>query len=106
MRTVVKLVLAVVVVLVAAWLGLWWYAEGRMQAGITNWAEQMAANGNGDVKVSYSSMTRGTSPFAATVTLANLQVTAQTSPVQAPFSVTLPSFALRIDAANPLLLHF
>jgi hypothetical protein len=106
MRTLVKLVLAVVVVLVVAWLGLWWYAEGRLQAGITNWAEQMAANGNGDVKVSYSSMTRGTSPFAATVTLANLQVTAQTSPVQPPFSVALPSFALRIDAANPLLLHF
>jgi len=105
MRKVVRFVLAVLIFLIAAWLGLWWYAEGRMQAGINNWAEQMAANGNGNVKVSYDSLTRGTSPLAATVALTNLQVTAQANPAQTPISVTLPSLALRVDALDPLVLH-
>jgi Uncharacterized protein conserved in bacteria (DUF2125) len=106
MRTIVRLVLAVVVVLVAAWLGLWWYAEGRMQAGMINWADQMAANGNGDVKVSYDSLARGSSPLAATVTVTNLQLTVQAQPTDTPFSILLPSFTMRIDAASPLVQHF
>lgn len=105
MRRVVRFVLAVLIFLVAAWLGLWWYAEGRMQAGINNWAEQMAANGNGNVRVSYDSLKRGTSPLAATVALTNLQVTAQSNAAQTPVSVTLPSLVLRVDALDPLVLH-
>ncbi len=105
MRKIVRFVLAVLVFLVAAWLALWWYAEGRMQAGINNWAERMAANGNGNVKVSYDSLTRGSSPLAATVTLTNLQVTSQAGPAQMPISVSLPSLALRVDALDPLVMH-
>jgi hypothetical protein len=106
MRTIVRVVLAVLIVFIAAWLGLWWYAEGRMETGMVNWADQMAANGNGAVKVSYDSLARGTSPLAATVTVTNLQLQVQEKPTDTPFAITLPSFTMRIDAANPLVQHF
>jgi hypothetical protein len=77
-----------------------------MQAGMINWADQMAANGNGNVKVGYDSLTRGTSPLAATVTVTNLQLIVQAHPTDTPFSLTLPSFTMRIDAADPLVQHF
>ena len=103
MRILVRTLLALVIVLVAAWVGLWWYAQQRMQAGITAWADRMVSQG--DVKVAYDSLTRGTSPLAATVNLTNLLITVQPDPNVAPISIALPSVALEIDAANPLVLH-
>ncbi len=39
------------------------------------------------------------------MTLNNLLVTIQPNPAAAPVSLTLPSFTLRVEAVNPLLLH-
>ena len=104
MRGFLKFLLAVVVVVVVAWLGLWWYAQGRMQAGFTNWVNQTQANP--DIKVSYDSMSRGTSPLAATLNLVNLRIQVQPDANMAPVTFVLPSFALRINAADPTLVHF
>jgi hypothetical protein len=103
MRTFIRLLLLLVIVLGAAWVALWWYAEGRMQAGIVNWANQTSATPN--MKVSYDSIAHGTSPLAATVTLTNLRITVQTSADEQPVVVTLPSFAMEIDATNPLVVQ-
>jgi hypothetical protein len=103
MRILVRTLLALVVVLVAAWVGLWWYAQQRMQTGITAWADRMVSQGN--VKVAYDTLTRGTSPLAARVNLTNLLITVQPDPNVAPVSIALPSVALEIDAADPLLLR-
>ncbi len=104
MRGFLKFLLAVVVVVVLAWLGLWWYAQGRMQAGFTNWVNQTSANPG--IKVSFDSMSRGTSPLAATLNLVNLRITVQPDANVPPVTFVLPSFALRINAADPTLVHF
>jgi len=103
MRAVVKIVLFLVIMLGAAWVALWWYAQGRMQAGMTNWISQTSAQGS--VQVSYDSITRGTSPLAAVVTLVNPKMTVTTVPGQQPVVVALASFAWRIDAADPMVMH-
>jgi hypothetical protein len=104
MRAIIRPLLAIVVVVGIAWLALRWYALTQLQAGFINWANGLAANG--DVQVSYDSIERGGSPLAATVTVNDLRLLVQTSPAAPPLAITLPAFAMEIDAAAPLLLHF
>jgi Uncharacterized protein conserved in bacteria (DUF2125) len=104
MRAILRPLGAVVVVVVVAWLGLWWYAQAKLQAGFTDWANGLAAGG--DVQVSYDSIERSGSPLVAMVTVNNLRVAVQPSPAATPLVITLPAFAMSIDAAAPLLLHF
>lgn len=101
MRFILRFLLALVFVVALVWLGLWWYAEGRMQSGVAAWADQVAAKGG---EVSYDSLKRGTSPLTAAVVLSNLRVTL---PVRDGQNVvlTLPRFGLRIELLRPLLLH-
>lgn len=103
MRTFVKFLLGLILVLVLAWIGLWWYAEARMASGLTDWAKQMSAN-NG-VNISYDSVQRGSSPFAATATLTHLRVVLGTSETN-PVTLSLASLELEMDAADPLQVHF
>ncbi len=104
MRAIIRPLGAVVVVVVIAWLGLWWYAQRELQAGFTNWANGLASGG--DVQVSYDSIEHSGSPLVAMVTVNNLRVEVQPSPAAAPLVITLPAFAMEIDATAPLLLHF
>jgi Uncharacterized protein conserved in bacteria (DUF2125) len=104
MRAILKPLAAIVLVVVIAWLGLWWYAQRELQAGFTNWANGLSSSG--DVQVSYDSTERSGSPLVAMLTVNNLRVDVQPSPAAAPLVITLPAFAMEIDAAAPLLLHF
>jgi hypothetical protein len=103
MRNFLKSLASLVLVLALAWLGLWWYVQGRLQAGLTGLITQAEANGT--VQVSYDTLTQGTSPFMAQAVLTNLRVSVQASPDAAPMLFTLPSLGWHIDAANPLVLH-
>ncbi|OYV36735.1 MAG: hypothetical protein B7Z80_14790 [Rhodospirillales bacterium 20-64-7] len=103
MRTFLKFLAGIILVLALAWVGLWWYAEARMESGLTAWVKQSSANG--DLTISYDSVRRGSSPLAATATLTNLRIVLGTTGAQ-PVTLTLPSFTTEIDAGNPLLLHF
>jgi len=103
MRTIIKTLLTLAVLVAIAWLGLWYYAQARLQSGVQSWVARMQSQG--DIKISYDSMSPGTSPLAASVSLANVAVTIQPDPSSPPVILTLPSFALRIDAASPLVLH-
>jgi len=102
MRVFIRSLVLLVFVLLVAWIGLWWYAEGRLEAGANAYIARYAANPN--VKVSYASMVRGTSPLAARVTVTDFQISVLI-PNQAPVVVTLPSVGLRISAANPTVVH-
>jgi hypothetical protein len=103
MRAIVKPLAAVVLVVVVAWLGLWWYAQRELQAGFINWANGLASGG--DVQVSYDSIEHSGSPLVAMLTVNNLRVVVQPSPAAAPLVIALPAFAMEIDAVAPLLLH-
>lgn len=102
MGAVVRSLLGLIVVFVIAWVGLWWYAEGRMQSGFTNWADQLATQG---WKLSYGTLTRGTSPLTAQVSLTDLQLTPPPDAQGRTGTITLPTLDERIEALNPLLLH-
>lgn len=102
MGAVIRFLLGLIVVFVFAWVGLWWYAEGRMQSGFTNWADQLATQG---WKLSYGTLTRGTSPLTAQVSLTDLQLTPPPDAQGRTGTITLPTLDERIDALNPLVLH-
>jgi hypothetical protein len=102
MRGVIKFVLTLVLVFVLAWLGLWWYAQGRLQNGFSAWAEQQAANG---VTIAYSGLQRGTSPTEALLTISNLTITFPAIQSGAQPVITLPSLNLRLEALSPTILH-
>ena len=104
MRAIIKPLAAVVIVVVVAWLGLWWFAQRELQNGFKEWANGLSAGG--DVQVSYDSLEPSGSPLVAMLTVNNLRVVVQPSPAAAPLVVTLPAFAMEIDAIAPLLLHF
>jgi hypothetical protein len=102
MRAVLKFMLSLLVIIAAAWVGLWWYAQGRIASGFQAWAETQAVNG---LKVSYSSLQTGTSPLAAIVTINNLVLTLPPTPSGETGTITLPTLVLRISAANPTVFH-
>jgi hypothetical protein len=102
MRAVLKFLLSLIVVFAIAWVGLWWYAEARMQTGFNNWADDLATQG---WKLSYGTITRGTTPVTAKLTLTNLQLTPPPDAQGRTGTISLPAVTLRINALNPLLLY-
>jgi hypothetical protein len=99
-RAIVKFVLSLIVVFAIAWVGLWWYVQGRMQAGLQAWADNQAIAG---WKISYDSLQRGTSPMQALVIINNLSVTPPPGPGGASVTLRMPDVRLSIDAMNPLV---
>lgn len=105
MRVVVRTLLGLLAVLAVLWLGLWWWAEARMQDGMQNWLARFQPQSG--VKISYDSISRGVSPLAASLTVSGLHYTVQPQDGSiGPFSMTFPSFVLRADIWDPLDLRF
>ena len=104
MRFIFRVVGLAVVVLAVAWLGLWWWAENRMQEGFATWVARMQ-NQNG-ITVSVGRINRGYSPLAASITVTNLLITVQPDPNRPAVLINLPSFGWEIDAANPQTLRY
>jgi hypothetical protein len=102
MRALSRLLLGLLLIVIVAWVGLWWYAEGRIQDGINEWATRTATSGQ--VRVSYDSMARGGSPLAATVTVHNMRLVVAPTQAVAPITLTIPVVTFEIDAATPTVL--
>lgn len=102
MRGVLKFLLTLILVCLIAWIGLWWYAQGRIQTAFTNWADQQATHG---ITIAYSSLTRGTSPLRALVTVNGLTITFPPTANGSVPVVTLPSVGLRIEVASPTVFN-
>jgi hypothetical protein len=102
MRGVFTFLFTLIVVVVIAWLGVWWYAQGRLQAGFEAWAKTASAQGS---VVAYSGIQRGASPLEALVTVSNLTITFPATPSGAQPVMALPTLGLRLDAASPTNLH-
>jgi hypothetical protein len=102
MRVVMTFLLTLLLVVVVAWLGLWWYLEGRLQSGVEGWAENQAAHG---VTIAYSSLQRGTNPTVAQISLTNMTITLPQEPSGAQPVVSMPSLGLRLNMTSPTTLH-
>jgi len=102
MRGVITFLFTLVAVLVLAWVGAWWYLQGRIQSGFQAWAEQQATHG---ITIAYSNLREGTSPTEALVTMTNLTITLPREPDGAQPVMTLPTLGLRIDMTSPTVFH-
>ncbi len=109
MRRIAKLLGGIIVILAIAWLGLWWYAQGReaqgLQALATQWSQPHHFSDGGSLQFSYNGISRGTNPLAATATLQNPRWSVQIPGVPGPITLSLPGATLRIAVTDPLALH-
>ena len=102
MRGVITFLFTLVVILVLAWVGAWWYLQSRIQSGFQDWAEKQATHG---ITIAYSGLQRGTSPTQALVTVTNLTITLPQQPDGVQPVVTLPTLGLRIEMTSPTVFH-
>jgi hypothetical protein len=66
-------VAAIFLVIVAAWLWAWNYAQSRMVALQQQWIDEVQA-GNTGAEITYDGIVKGSNPFVARVTTKNLRV--------------------------------
>lgn len=100
MRRFLQFVLVLVLVLALAWIGLWWYAEGRINAGFRQEEANLRQQG---WTVRHGQTVRGTSPLIARFTVADLRLTppAHGGP---PVTITVPHASFSVHAADPATL--
>jgi hypothetical protein len=99
-----RLVAGVVLVLAVAWIGLWWYAEGRLSDALaTNAGLHNTSDGNS--AVSYDSISKGTNPLTASATLHNLHWSLRAPGEDASAVISMAQVTVWIDAFNPLVMH-
>lgn len=104
MQGMARLVTGVVLVLAVAWLGTWWYVEGRLTDMLTAYTD-VRTTADGGSALTYDNISRGTNPLVASATLNNVRWTMQPSGQEAPMVVTAAQVTVWIDASNPQLLH-
>lgn len=100
MRSFFRFLLVLVLVLAIAWLGLWWYAEGRINTGFHQEEANLRAQG---WTISHGPTARSTSPLVARYTVTNLRLTPPQSAGPA-VSITVPQASFSVHAGNPATL--
>jgi hypothetical protein len=102
MRGIIGFLFGLILIIAIGWVGLWWYAEGRIEDGFTAWADKQAVIG---YTVAYTGLHRGTSPLEAALLIDNLTVTIPDKTTGTNVVVTMPTLGLRIEVFNPLVLY-
>jgi hypothetical protein len=102
MRGIIRFLFGLILIIAIGWVGLWWYAEGRIEDGFTAWADKQAVMG---YTVAYTGLHRGTSPLEAGLLIDNLTVTVPDKTTGTNVVVTFPSLGFRIEVFNPLVMY-
>jgi hypothetical protein len=92
--------LRMILLLALIWLAGWWYLQGQLVTGFRNIEAQYRAQG---WVVTHGDISRGTSPLAARINVAGLTLTLPATAGGAV--VSMPEFALHIDAIDPQTMH-
>lgn len=100
MRGVVRFLIALIVILAIAYLGAWWYVQGRMAVAIRQQEQALRAAG---WTVTHGTTARGTSPLAATYTVQDIAFTPPDQGVPRP-TITLPQLSVKVALAAPFTL--
>lgn len=100
MRGLVRFLLLLLVMTAIFWLGLWWYAEGRLELAVDQSVTAMRKAG---WTVSHGPVIRGTSPLRAQVMVEDIKLTPPDRTGRAP-NVVLPGVLLRVRPSAPLTL--
>lgn len=102
MRGFLRFILALLVVLVIAWIGVWWYLEGQLVLGFRNMEAQLRANG---WQVTHGAIARGNSPAVARFTVADLKLVPPANAGVAQPALTLPQAGAHVGIADWSMLH-
>jgi hypothetical protein len=100
MRGLFRFLILLIVVLAIAYLGAWWYVQGRMAEAFRAQEQILRQAG---WTVSHGATTRGTSPLAATFSVADLAVTPPATGMATP-RITLPNIMMRARITAPFTL--
>lgn len=100
MRGFVRFLIVLIVILAIAYVAAWWYAEGRLAVGFQ---QSEAALRQAGWTVTHGTVTRGNSPAAATLSVADLKLTPPDRNDPAP-TIALPSVKLAVRPGAPLTL--
>jgi hypothetical protein len=102
MRIILSALTALVLIVIIAWAGLWFYAENRLQTGVKTYFAQ--AN-NGQVQISYDGISGSSSPFIVSVKVTGVHMTFGQNLRTGPVTITAPSFGYHISVFQPSILH-
>lgn len=102
MRGFLRFILVLLAVLVIAWIGAWWYLEGRLVVGFRQMEAQLRANG---WQVTHGAVTRGNSPLVARFGVADLKLVPPANGAMAQPELTLPQAGAHIGIGDWSILH-
>ena len=103
MRRFIVGLAGLVILLVLAWVGLWFYAEIRLKQLVEAKVEQINSSGSG--QVTYSRLAASSSPLVAGITMLDPQFSVTFSGSPSPITVSAARIGAHIDLLHPLTLH-
>ena len=104
MRCMARWFAGVILALVMAWGGLWWYAEGRLHDMLAETAS-LQNTSDGSSVLSYDGISKGANPLTASATLHNLRWSLLTLGEGTPSVINVAQVTAWIDAFDPLVMH-
>lgn len=103
MRHFIKGLIGAVILVIIAWLGIWFYAEIRLKQLVA--AQINALNNSSAEKVTYDRMISSRSPLVASVTLLRPTLSAQFSSELPSVTISAARIGAHVDLLHPLTLH-
>ncbi|WP_298223681.1 DUF2125 domain-containing protein [Acidocella sp.] len=103
MRSFIKGLVGLVILVALVWLGLWLYANMRLKQLVT--AEINHVNASGTAHISYHNITTSHSPILASVTVSQPRWTSQPDPSVPAVTASAVSLGAHVSLLHPLTLH-
>lgn len=103
MRSFIKGLAGLVILVVLVWLGLWLYANMRLKQLVT--AEINQVNASGTAHISYDKIATSRSPLLASVMISHPHWTSQPDPSVPAVTASAASLGAHISLLHPLTLH-
>ena len=104
MRQVVSGVLGVIILLIIAWVGIWFYAEMRVKQMLVAGIERI--DSTGVEKVTYEKLVTGNSPLTASVAFLQPNLSARLDPSSPVVTISAARFGAHVNLLHPLTLVF
>lgn len=103
MWRVIKWLAGAIIVIILAWLGIWFYAEMRLQQVVEAKLNQI--NASGVQRVVYDQLITSRSPLVAGLTLVNPELKITFDPSEPPIVASTARISANINLLHPLTLH-
>lgn len=103
MKRFTKGLVGLILLVILAWLGVWFYAEMRIKQLVEARIEQINSSGSG--QLTYAKIITSRSPLVAGVSLTNPQLNMVLTPSSLPVDITAARIGAHVNLFDPLTLH-